>query len=533
MAVKTKLTTALCNSLCFDEMLVGFTKSGARKLQRDHGKHNWIVRDTVQQGLYLRLTPGTASWYVQRKVAGRPVQRMMGHMRADDSNAPRMSLDEARTMAVAWLGELVQGIDPLVVRKENQALSQAKRDRDRYTLGVVFSEYVQELSEIASASTTTDRKKVHRWMQRAPLWAKPLADITRGDVKATLGPLLDRVKGKTLVKPIWGGPKSISIGTLNKIYQYLAGAWEMGAEKLKLTDQGKGPFKSWRAAQAWPAQTERSTFLDTDAEEGTAWLKGLIDLQQRAQDPILFSIKRPDNNSKGLKPHSGVLIDFYVLVLLWGTRKTETALLRWEQVDFKRRLIILDPQTTKNKKIDTVPLTEWATQILHTRKELNALWRPDEPSPWVFPSRRRITQPDGTKALCPLNNPRSIVKILQKETGLLIGAHDLRRTMATELVMSGDIERAVQELVIAGAALHHTAQRGGITSAATQRYLVKKADALRKVYQEREDKLRAQAGLPPLREIQPQEDETDNLLERAEHDPDFRRALIEKLMGRK
>jgi integrase len=535
MAVKLKFTEEFCSSLSFDAMVVGVSKSGHVKVQRDHGKHNWIVRDTGQSGLYLRLTPGTTSWYVQRKVAGQPWQRQIGHYWAANSNEPAMSLKDARDAAALWLGQIVGGKDLAVERKKLQLTSKEARQRDRYTVGVAYGEWVEEMAESgAAASTTTDRMKVTGWMKRSPIWSVPVADVTVDHIKASIGPILDRAIGKTTRRPTWGGPKSVSTGTLNKIYNYTSGAWAAAAEKLGLEGADKGPFKIWRGKQKnWPSPTERDTFLDTETEVGVAWLKALVELQARAHDPAVLTQKQ-GQHEKGLSPHTSVLIDLYILILIWGSRKTETALLEWRDIDFNKRMIILRGETTKNKKADTIPLTTWATEILQNRRAHYQRWRPDEPTPFVFPSRRRMLLDDGTKVSRPISNPRSILVTLREETGLMINAHDLRRTMATELIQSDDIDKAVQELVLAGAVLHHTNTKGGVTSAATARYLMRKANSLRKSYQQREDKLRMLAGLAvaPTEEPAP-EMKLDKaaLLELLKSDPNFKREMMETLLG--
>ncbi|MEO6927237.1 MAG: integrase family protein [Rhodanobacter sp.] len=535
MAVKLNFTKEFCEGLAFDAMVVGVAKNGHVKVQRDHGKHNWIVRDTGQSGLYLRLTPGTTSWYVQRKVAGQPWQRKIGHFWAANSNEPTMSLKAARDEAALWLGQIVGGTDLAVARKQLQLTSKEARQRDRFTVGVAYEVWVEEEAESGAApGTTTDRKKVTNWMNRSPVWSVPVADVTVDHVKASIGPILDQAIGKLTRRPAWGGPKSVSTGTLNKIYNYMSGAWAAAAEKIGMDGADKGPFKIWRGKQKnWPSPTERETFLDTETDEGVAWLKALVELQEKAHDPAVLTQKQ-GQHEKGLSPHTSVLIDLYILILIWGSRKTETALLEWRDIDFDKRMIILRGETTKNKKADTIPLTTWATEILHKRREHYQRWRPDEPTPYVFPSRRRLLLDDGTKVSRPISNPRSILVTLREETGLMINAHDLRRTMATELIQSDDIDKAVQELVLAGAVLHHTNRKGGITSASTARYLMRKANSLRKSYQQREDKLRRLAGLPvDVQEAPPEEErrkDREALLELVRTEPAFRRELMEDLL---
>jgi len=152
---------------------------------------------------------------------------------------------------------------------------------------------------------------------------------------------------------------------------------------------------------------------------------------------------------------------------------------------------------------------------------MNELWRPDDPSPFVFPSRRRGY---------PLSNPRGVLLSLHEETGLMVNAHDLRRTMATEVGSEQHMQQAAK-LLLAGAAMHHGGRRSGtVISAVTERYIQKKAEALRPIYQDREDKLRKLVGLPVLAGAARDQGEADDVLSRLRTDPDFKKMVLEALM---
>jgi integrase len=517
MAAKVHLTQRLCDELTFDQTVVSVSATGRPKFQRTASDvHDWVLLDAGMPGLFLRFTRGTTTWYVQKKMGGRRTKRAMGHLHAEGSQGT-LTLAQARNIARIWLSDMTQGIDPLAMKKERTAANQIARERERLTMRVAYDDYVSAATAKSKGTTTTDRGKVAKWMARSPLWSVPVVDLAPAHVAGSLGPLLALVKDPRSPKPGWG-PKSISPGTLHKIYAYSAAAWTSAARHLKMggTGRGESPFAMWKDSQDWPAAVERDTFLDTDTDTGKAWIKGLVALHEKSHDPALFAV-RPDPRSQGMKPHTSVLVDMVLLVLLWGTRKTETAVLQWSDVDFRRGLVWLRPDTTKNGTLDTVPLTEWAAQILRERQALNALWRPDDASPYVFPSRKRGQ---------PLGTARGILVALEEETGLTIRSHDLRRTMATELDTKDSIEKAAK-LVLAGAALHHTPGRGGISSA-TQRYLVKKVEVLRPLFQEREDRLRALAGLPVRSGAAPLDGlKTEDLFEQATKDPDFKRKYLE------
>ncbi|WP_313913081.1 tyrosine-type recombinase/integrase [Tahibacter sp.] len=484
-SVHLDLTPSLLESLRFDTRL---DERGKVAGPTPPGTREWVVRDLGVRGLLLRLTPRTTTWYVQKKVGGAPMRRAMGHWWSANEGYRRLSLTEARKRAKIWLGLMEQGVDPLVEKKKRQRAAQSERERDGLTLKVAFDDYVEARSRKAKASTTTDRKKVPKWMAGAPLWAMPVHDIDEAAVEATMGPLLRAVADGTK-RPAWG-PKSLSGGTVAKLFAYCSAAYARASPKVGLpSGRGVGPFATWRADQRWPQPVRRETYLATATDAGQSWLKQLVDLRAQAHDPDILR-QRPDPRSREVKPHASVLLDFFVCVLLWGSRKEETARLKWDDVDLERNLVVFPASITKSGKAGVVPLTPWAKEVLVERRTANSAWRPDDEACWVFPSRQRGK---------PLNNPRSVLLALQKHTGLWITAHDLRRTLATELGQVQVSAENLGRLLIVGAALNHSRGATGATpSNATSGYIQEQAEVLRPSYQAREDRLRSLVGLPTL-----------------------------------
>lgn len=522
-APKLELTPALVKGLIFDRMITGVTKAGRPSfgvLPPD--THDWLVRDTVVNGLFLRLTRGASTWYVQRKMGGKRTTRAMGHMWLRDGAETTLSLEQARKRAHVWIGLMAQGIDPLRVKKQQLEDNAKSNLREGLTLGVSFQDYIDKTRQKATKGTTDDREKVKRWMHRSPIWSVPIGEVSRDDVEDSLGPLLGHVMGKTRARPTWG-PRSLSPGTFKKIYAWCSLAWKRGARELGIPSaRGEGPFAAWKADQAWPASKMKTdeVLLDAETLDGKAWLKALITLQTRAHDPGIL-INRPDPRSRSIKPHTGVLVDFYVLVLLWGTRKTETALIKWDQVDFRKKIVLLHPDTTKSGALGAVPLTDWAEDILRKRREFNDRWRPDNPAPYVFPSRIHGK---------PISNPGGILLALEKQTGLKVRTHDLRHTVATEIGSQADLQRAAS-LALASAALHHAKGRG-LIGGATTLYVHRQAEALRDLFQKREDRLRGLVGLPVNHKTL-EASSLSEFLELAASDPDVQRMFFERMAAQK
>ena len=370
------------------------------------------------------------------------------------------------------------------------------------TMGVAFAEYMKARQNKNALATHKDRLAVQKWMKNSPLWRVPVVAVTSADVEQSLAPLLARAKGEKVAKPPWGPKRP---GSIDKIYMYTQEAWKRAATELHLPPTMATPFLAWRKDVKWVEPKRRTRWLDTSEEQGKAWVRAVVHLHQQAHDPEPLR----------LKPWRASLLDYYICILLWGTRLTETAKLEWAQVDTERQVVWLAPETTKTRILGCVPLTIWARQILGERQRLNEGWQPH--SPYVFPSRQK-----GKHIVSPQKTLATINTLAEVE----ISTHDLRRTIATDIAGERHPQEA-SSMLIAGAALQH-AQRGGTASATTEGYVLNRAEILRPIYQAREDRLREIAGLQPLGEPKHQSD--DDVISRIFNDPALKEQLVKRLL---
>jgi len=549
MAVQFELTQKLINALTFELRIVGLDSNGKPVFQKTpENTEEWVLRDggsKGQAGLVLRVTAGAMTWSVRRKMDGKSVRRTMGRARrADDYSGTVLTLDEARDRAKSWLRMMQEEVDPHSLREQHLIETRQASELRRLTLAVAFAEFIEvkrkhktklgagETLEVGVGqrrkvnpklrdASTVIRVKVQRWLTGSPMWQVPIKDLTVAHVEASLDPLLNRYHGHK-VKIAWG-PKSVSKGTMDKLYGETERAWWRTAKTLKLgLMREEGPLHLWRKSHDsdWPKDKKVDSALDTHDEAHVVWLKALLAMQTAAHDPAVFT-NRAAPRSKGIKPHLSVLIDFYLLLTLWGNRQTETMLLEWPQIDFKKRQIELADDTTKSGNRDVIPLTPWACTILLERQRLNALWRPDDPGRYVFPSREHGR---------PISSPRGVLIALAEETGVAITAHDLRRSLARELGSNVDLLHTAR-LLVSGAAMNHAAGRGGSrVSAVTERYLGERAEILRPLYQQREDRLRQLVGLPVANPKSDSMSEAKKFLAQMQADPAIKALLLETLL---
>ena len=104
--------------------------------------------------------------------------------------------------------------------------------------------------------------------------------------------------------------------------------------------------------------------------------------------------------------------DLALTLLYHGTRFSETAKMKWEQVDLKYKRIYLTE--TKNGRRLWLPMTSESEKLFKRRKRLST------GSPYIFPSAT-----DETKHLGDIKKP---LRQLLEQTGIEITPHDLRRT---------------------------------------------------------------------------------------------------------
>ena len=121
-----------------------------------------------------------------------------------------------------------------------------------------------------------------------------------------------------------------------------------------------------------------------------------------------------------------------------GWRRGEVLSLQWPQVDFKCRMVRLEPGTTKNKEGGMFPFTaELESLLLAQRQATDVLKKQGKIVPWVFHHKEgqpiREFKNNWTTACRKAGWP-----------GLLF--HDLRRTATRNLVRAGIPERVAMML---------------------------------------------------------------------------------------
>jgi integrase len=131
------------------------------------------------------------------------------------------------------------------------------------------------------------------------------------------------------------------------------------------------------------------------------------------------------------------------LLILTGARKTELLSATWDQFDLEKGVWTKQAHSTKQRRMEHVPVSSVALEILRQMKE-------QADSPFLFP---------GKVPGEPLKDPKKAWDTIRKKAGTPdVRIHDLRHTYASHLVSSG------LSLSIVGKLLGHT------QASTTQRY---------------------------------------------------------------
>lgn len=116
------------------------------------------------------------------------------------------------------------------------------------------------------------------------------------------------------------------------------------------------------------------------------------------------------------------------LLLLLGTRRSETLNMRWSDVDEHAQTWTVPGMFRKGGRTHVVPLPPLALRILGDLRPISGT------TPWVFVGKRGASL---------ANNPARWTEILRRVSGLDFTLHDLRRTCATGCARLGASESTV------------------------------------------------------------------------------------------
>ncbi len=364
------------------------------------------LADAGCPGLRLRLTPGGAATWVLacRDRHGRMRRFPLG-------SYPALGISEARNEARSLHTRVKHdGADPIAERRHDRAVGAAAKAGEG-TLAALLDLYAEKRGH-----------ELKRW----------------GEAKRSV---------KVVFKPILPRPL---VALLARDFQMLADGYKAqhsGGAAVRYVR----PILKWGATRGYLASEVAMIHLPTPVRRR----KRILTRDELAPLlPVMRACRRP----------YAAALRFMLLTL---TRRQETALARWRDVDMGARTWTI-PET-KNGEPHTVPLCQQAMDLLRSRLPTDDAGnhkRPD-PSALIF----------ATSTGAPLGNWDRETKALQEASGTVGWTrHDLRRTGATMLGEMGELPDIIE------AALNHVSIRSPLAATYNRsRYRPQVAAALQRL----------------------------------------------------
>lgn len=375
-----------------------------------------FIRDDVLTGFGVKVSAtGRKSFIVEGRIRGGRTRRItLGQ-------DPAMSLSAAKELAREYIQLMQRGEDPVATKKK----ALAKEEALGKTVGNVFDAYItaRDLKSKTKQDYTNAFKRYFAdWKDR------PIREITRQDAEDRFVALRDGSGLATAAK---------SFRIISAVFKF-ALADEVDGERL-ITENPADVIKQ----KGYKRTVKRRTrFLEDDE------IAKLIHFDLTVKD-------WPETPTHGITDQG---INFTMLLLYSGLRRSEGLRLRWQDINWtKKHLVVHD---TKNKTDHYIPLSRLITGTLKRQQQyLERIGK--EASPWVFPAIRG----EGH-----MTEPKSQLKKIAEATGIKFGFHDLRRTFATHAEANGVAFELIKR------ALNHKSR------SVTEGYIITQIDTLRPVF---------------------------------------------------
>lgn len=361
---------------------------------------DYTLRDTVCRGLGLRVSPGSKTWIVRKKLRGQSFRHTVGHY-------PDMTLEQARKQARIDLGIFAGGKHPTLEREAMADATNRLWLANKFSVADMWADYIAQprTSSPFANSTRRDFQYVECRLKEDPLWTVPFSKLDDRTIQAAF----ERLSISSSRQATNSGKTSG-----NLIFRYLRAAAAYSIDK-RFKDQRQNPFKS-ALSKEWNPIQKRSRTIIADKNALSKWWEAVDALRDKANT---------DRRSRS----SAILADYMILVLLWGGRKTETLTLKWEDIDFENKKVVF--RETKNGEDHHFPLAPYAEQVL---KRLHGTVESSSLSSWVFAATRAGHK---TKEKTFIKEPKSAMAWVAERAGVKFSTHDLRRTFSNLLASAG------------------------------------------------------------------------------------------------
>jgi integrase len=417
-------------------MKIRLTNAAAEKA--GEGIH-WFERQRGDGALGLRVADsGMRTYFLKRRVNGKerniklgrhgePVLLPDGSLRSFNFGA-----EDARAKAAALVGQMLQGIDPVVEKERKEVAAAAQVEQDKAlstTLQQVVDHYLEHHrvkgKRLRPKTRAEYRKTMERWF--AEWLPKPCAPIDR----AMCFDRFAQIEAKR--------PKQLHKCS-TYLSLFLSHARKMHADPKTgvPTILAINPVALTREIKK-TAPSEPRTRRIPAAKVGAAWSF----LRQRAT----LAAKHSDRTAA----------DWLSTILITGWRATESAALEWSWINMEEKTVKLPGDVEPENELGfagvkthieaTYPLSDVLFGILKERWEM-----PTRDDRHVFPAQHadadlpHLQSAHGTMRL--LAEVTGCVKIVDGKKKYLLSPHDLRRS-AEDAALACKIDYSLRQRLLA------------------------------------------------------------------------------------
>jgi integrase len=327
-------------------------------------KGQLILRDTVLAGFGLRVTPGSKTYVVEARVHGVARRITLGK---DGVLTPATARKKARRMQAM----MDAGKDPMLERSRKKIV------------GVTLREVLEHYLSVRNLKPNSRRTYTYMLPRCMEDWLDlPVVAITREMVEQRhielRRPTRQGTSGEAQANTV--------MHILGTLINFAAANYEIDGQPIILMN----PIKRLSHNRRWYQERRRQTVVPD--HKLPAWYDAVM------------SLRHP------------TVRDYLLLLLFTGLRRNEAATLRWEEIDFESRVLVVRSEIAKNGKEHRLPLSDFLEELLRRRHLERAS------TEFIFPGR-------GDKH--HLVDSDHVIQGVAEKAGCPFMLHDLRRTFLT------------------------------------------------------------------------------------------------------
>lgn len=281
-----------------------------------------FYRDDIIPGFGLRVTSGGAkSFIVEKRINGKVKRITLGRY-------GNLTVEQARKEAMALLGEVAKGNDPIRER--------AARNAKSITFSEAFEDYILTRKNLKDSTISDYRRSVD-----GPL--KGWRTLALVDISKDMVELKHREYGKR--SP---ARANNAMRVTRAIFNHAMAKYEDSDGKPVIT---MNPVDRISRNRAWYKIERRQTYIKP--HRLSAWFQATEKLNNETTR------------------------EYIQLLLFTGLRRSEAARMEWVDIDFDDKTITIPK--TKNNRVHVLPMSDFLETLLSRRFE-------EQSSPFVFPA---------------------------------------------------------------------------------------------------------------------------------------------------